>query len=624
MTITKIANYTKPLAPINKLVGTLNHANDMFRIGEPIMSDSDFDLLETELKNLDPNNAYFDEISDVTINQDKSSLFKHVLPMLSTDKAFLEDEVIGWVNKAKSHQAKVGSPTLTIRATSKLDGIASYYDVGVLATRGQNGYGNNISWMLEQGLVIKGDSESEGVGEIVVRKDYFKQNLAEHFIEARGFVAGIANADELSTFAKKAFADGAIELVRFDNLNNAIEIDADTFLATHLAIEEKLINTIYETDGVVYEVVEPEIRKSMGSGSHHHNYQIAKKRRGEEVETTINDVTEQVGKSGVITPVLELEPVVVGGVTISRVTASNYRNYINKGLGKGAKIKVTRSGDVIPFLTEVIEKKEVSIIDTCPCCEMPVAWSNTETDLLCSNDMCSSRIAQMIKFHFNAVGIKGIGKVIANRLVAHNVSSIEQLYSFTLEQWIEHGVSDGVARNIMAEIERAQQTPLEDYRFLASMGISDLGKGSSKKLLSEYYLAEALSVPASSLINIKGFGEIVSSKVAAVFNVQRDMISRIANMFSLIQTIDENEKLTNAPVLDNGISRKTFCFTGKCSVPRPQLEQKVIELGGFASSSINKKTDYLVCGEKVGAAKINKAEKNGCKVITEADFLNLI
>lgn len=606
---------------VQVLVTTLNQWNQAYRVGKPIVSDAEFDITEEELRSLAPDHVYFQSTAES--GNEKGKPFNHVIPMLSTQKAYLVEEVEAFIVKVKRHQKLTGTTTATIRATPKLDGNAAFYrpQPRVLATRGENGVGTDISWLIDSGLKIVGDINRQGVGEIVISKRYFKEHLSTVFKHPRNVVAGIINSESLSEHAKQALDDGAVELVLYNDIPTASELSVDIFAQCHEIVEESQLESPYPLDGVVYEVVEPQIRESMGSGHHHHHFQIAKKRRGETRTTKVLDVEYNTGRTGVISATLILDPVELSGATISRATTSNYRNYINKGWGIGAEVFITRSGEVVPFCSGTVSPAEVEIIKECPCCKEELTWSESMIDLYCNNEFCRSRLAAQIEYHFKMIGVKGIGEATANALVDGGVVSIECVYNLNLAQWVEHGVASGIAANIMNEVERVQTTPLHDYLYLASFGISDLGRRSSTRLLSEFDLSLIPYIQSQQIESLNGFGSKTANSIRTALVKLEPQITRLKERFHITSTKDrlEQEEKQQAAI-SHPLKGKVIVFTGKCQRSRSEMEQDAKSKGAIPESRVKKGCNLLVCGLNVGQTKINSASDKGVKVITEEEY----
>ncbi|MDN2483888.1 BRCT domain-containing protein [Vibrio agarivorans] len=605
---------------ITTLINQLKEWDTAYRAGSPLVSDSEFDAAEQNLRELDPTNPYFLTPNPTPVG---GKIFQHVMPMLSTNKAYTQSELFDFIKRGE----REAGGSLLVRATTKLDGIASYYcpDKRILATRGDNGFGTDISWMLSKGLKLNGEPSEHCVGEIVISNDYFNARLSHQYAHPRNFVSGVALSDNLSEAAEQAFADGAIELVIYDLMDNAVEVDSSALIWSAQNIEDQLLDSPYPVDGVVFEFVDPDVRKKLGSTSHHHNYQLAKKQVGETAVTHVINVAYQVGKSGVVCPVLEIEPVTISGAVISRVTASNYSNFVNKKLGVGAEIEVVRSGEIIPHVHTCITSSDAEVITSCPCCSEPLYWSKSGVDLVCTNEDCDSRVLARLKHHFTMVGCKGFGDKMLSKLVDAGVRNIETVYSLTKDEYLRAGITTGLADNLMKEIARVTDEPIRDYILLASLGISDLGRGASKRLLSVYRLNELAFIGADKLKQIPQFGEITSVKIAGELTAQSVRLIGLTHAYNLVHTIDENRAaLERQQSSSSVLAGKRVVFTGTCSLSRSAMGDDAVSKGAMVDKRVTKDTDYLICGERTGQSKMDSAQKKGVTVISESDYWQLV
>lgn len=622
---------------VSKLVQHLTLLNEQYRSGNPTVSDQEYDLLIQELKSLDPSHPYLKTVEPEVITGEK---FKHPDPMLSTAKAYEAVEIEKWVQRIVNAAKEVGIINPTIRCTTKLDGVACrYLTAPLLATRGDGETGRVITTLLDNGLVIKGDASIGGVGEIVMPQSYFDKNLS-HMTHPRSVVAGIVNSDKLSDESKQIMADGAVQLVLYKDMPH-VELPVEDFLLQHGDIEQKLrLETDYPFDGVVYEVVEQEVKDLLGSNSHHNVWQIAKKQRAEGVESTVTAITYPIGRTSVLTPLIHIEPVTIDGSVVSKMTGHYVGKLIEKQIGIGAKVKVIKAGEIIPAVESVlVASDDMNLPTCCPHCSSEIEKRDvavTETingktkqvtkknaNWFCTNHECVGKAKSSIIYHFELVKAQLFGKATVAKLIAGGFNSIQSIYSMTKADFVQCGLGEGQADNLLDELNRVRAEPISDYQLIASLGISNLGRGTGKKLFAKHKITEITDVTAEQLESIEGFGEITSVSITeALRNSQ--LLPFLLDQYAhvLVHTKDEiaaqEAKASSSP-----LGGKKVVFTGTCSMPRTQMANMAKELGCEVQKSVVKGTDYLVCGLNVGAKKIEAAKNKGATILNEAEFLKL-
>jgi len=622
---------SKPVAElsIETLIEWLTYANKAYRKGKPVISDETYDhVYYAELIKRDPEHPFLHTVepeSDSSTNK-----VRHSMPMLSTDKAYSQDDITTFVERVVRHAEAVDitAEDLRFRITPKLDGMAANYVDDVLATRGNGRLGNDISRNLQRGLNTVG-GKNTGVGEIVIEQRYFADNLSDQFSHPRNFVTGLIGADTLSDEAKEALQDGVIRFVPYQTLN-AKECTTEQLLTQVEALCADVEAACeYPVDGSVIDVLNETVRDELGATNHHHNWQIAKKLKGATAITTVNAITWQTGRTGRITPVLNVETINLSGADISNVTAHNAGNIKNLNVGIGAKIEIVRSGEVIPKLLAVVKTGDDAVIpEQCPACS---ATAEMERDfLVCQGDNCIAQCEAQLQHFFRVLGnIDLFGPKTIEKLVAKQITELKAIYALQAEQFEAMGFGAKQATNLVAQLERSRTEEVEDWRFLAAFGIHHLGRGDSRKLLKAHPLVKTNKtdtvksideLSAEDIVTINGFGAITAEAIPVSLAIKWDSIQALLALgFNLIIT-DQNEKVVD----DSPISGKSLVFTGSMSQPRNAMKEKALRLGAKVQSAVNKKTDILVIGAKVGAKKIEKAEALGTEVMTEQDYWVLI
>lgn len=390
-------------------------------------------------------------------------------------------------------------------------------------------------------------------------------------------------------------------LARFD------EIEADIIAACP-----------YRTDGVILQVDDETLFRSMGHGSRSHYGQMAKKIAGEPVEAEITGVSWQIGRSGRYTPVINIVPTEMSGAIVSNLTGHHAGNVIKHGMGVGAVALCLRSGEVIPFVQSVLKPSDNLVIPThCHCCQTELEWQG---DFLnCQNDACEGRVASQLEYMAKMLGIDLIGGKAAEKLAQAGYDCIGFL-SITDAALQAAGFGAGQAANIIAEINRVKAAPIEDFKVLASVGIHTLGRRASKQLLSEYPLDALLSgVSAEKISALSGFADAKAGYITAGIEKNRELLTFLVQWFDAIAP-SKLEIAHDAPLVGLNI-----VFTGTLtSGSRNELERNAEALGAKVQSTVNKKTNYLVTGMNTGASKTTKAVALGVKVISEEEYLSMI
>lgn len=601
-------NYSTPV-----LVTTLRAYNEAYRVGTPLVSDEYYDTLVEELRARVPNHEFLQTVEPEPENTFGKTVQLPVR-MLSTQKAYTNEQLQRWCDEVSRVAAMLGvEPTL--RVTPKLDGYAAYYDGERLYTRGDGYKGTDITHFADRaGLSVCGQ------GEIVVDKEYFADELADEFENSRNVIAAAIKEGDLNPAIELGINMGFIEFVPFTILN-------DFKIQPHeLAIKlDQLWRVLVEgshcdTDGLVIEVVDEAIKEEMGATNHHHRWQIAYKRNTEYHDIKVTGLTWQTAKTGRITPVVELEPTRISGVTVSRATGHHAGNVINQGIDEGAIVRVCRSGQVIPYISEVIEEAPFGLVahpGECPSCG--AATELIGDNLICPNTTgCVAQKAGMIEHFFKTIGnCDGFGPKVCEQLVNAGVVSISELYDWSPSTFEKAGFGEKTAFNLANELLNSLHREIEDWRFLAAFGIPNFGPASCEKLLQKYPMGHLFDITSKGMQSIEGIGEKTADAVTiALWRIEEEF-KTLAPEFNL--------KFTPIGETATGkLAGKTVCFTGTMQRNRKEMEAEAKKLGATVTSSVSKKTDYLVCGENVGAAKTSAAEKNGVRILSEAEYVELI
>lgn len=611
-----------------QLVEFLQVANALYRGGDRIISDADYDFVFfEELKRREPDHPFLQAVEPEAGFAGKTV----ELParMLSTDKTYDNDGINTWINRIKKAAEDIGKDfdALEFRLTPKLDGFAAYDDGKGFYTRGDGKRGTDITRVFDRGLTVAGcGKRGLGAGEIVVSKKYFSQHLSEFFENTRNFQASVVKEKELEEHAAKAIKDEAAVFFPFAELPTWTG-SCEGLMDDYDAIVEKIWTAVdYDVDGVIFEITDDEIKKYMGATNHHHRWQIALKSNDESAEVVVESVIPQTSRNGKITPVAQFAPTRLSGAEISRATAHNYGMVKEKGIGKGALIRLVRSGLVIPKIDEVIEPVTPDYPEQCPSCHSMLEW--VDDNLFCLNSAnCKDQIEKTIIHFFDTLSNNdGLGAATISTLNEHAVSSIYQVYQLEndAEKLAEIGYKEKTINNLIQALTNSRKVKVEDWRFLAAFGINRLGLGIAEKLLQHHRLEAVFDLSVEDFVEIDGFAEVSAKQISEGLKNIKDQFHKIYELGFNLEVTPLITELKESGALSS-IAGKQIVFTGSMvHGKRPEMQAEAKKLGAKVGSAVSGKTDYLVTGEKVGANKIAAAKEKGVEVLTEEQYLSLI
>jgi len=596
-------------------------ANDSYRSGSPIVSDENYDFIFIpELQKRLPHQPFLQKVES---ESEGFSDEKIKLPekMLSTDKAYTWGEIEKWLERISkfSEEINVQLSEIQIKGTAKLDGFAGYDDGKKLYTRGDGNKGSDISRVFQRGLGILNDSErGQGPGEIVVKRSYFEDHLSNDFEYPRNFQASLIKEKELDKFARDAIDAKAALFVPFKQLP-FWKGNIDEFKNQFLDIVSKLEEGVdFDIDGVVFEIVNPELKEFMGSNRKFHRWQIAYKENKEKAQVKVISVTAQVGRTGKITPVAELEPTQLSGATIYRATGHHYGLVKEQGLGAGSIIELTRSGMVIPKINKVLKTAEVDIPLNCPSCNSLLIWDSDF--LMCSNENdCPDQVVGKMIYFFRILGNNdGFGHATIQKLYDEGIRQVSDIYLLNIDELVSMGFGEKTSQNLINQLQRSRQESIEDWRFLAAFGVHRLGMGNCENLLKNYSIDEVFSLSIASIAEIDGFAELTAEVIFdGLLSIKSQYEVLVSGGFDLEKTILIADEDTSS----NPFYSKKIVFTGTMNQPRSDLEKQAKSLGIKVSKSVSSKTDFLIIGENVGHLKMNKAKNNGVEILSESEYL---
>ncbi len=607
--------------PTESLEYMIEFCNQEYRAGAPYVSDQFYDhVLIAELKKRNPEHYLLHRIEPEPATEKTVDLPKR---MLSTDKAYSMEEIHKWTDRIIAAANELGIPEdeIIIQMTHKLDGYAGYDDGVKLYTRGDGYKGTDISRAFARGLIADG-GRGQGPGEIVVNKKYFQDNLAGTYENSRNIIASVIKEGELDPIIQEAVSTGNVRFIPFASLNMWLG-KIDTLLENFFEIKDRRSYCEYDTDGIVLEVTNKEIKELMRATNHHHRWQISFKVNGEGVNVKVLSVTPQTSKVGRITPVAELEPTMISGVLISRVTCHHYGNVIAQGINAGATLSIVRSGEVIPYIESVILPAEcVKVPQYCPSCGHVTKLEGD--NLYCTNEIdCPAQIEGRIEYFMKALKVDGFGPAVVEKIVSAGITYIPTLFKMTPMDFMEIGFGEKTAHNLVNELWNATQRSIFDWRFLAAFSIPSVGKGGCEKLLKVYHLNDIFELDVVDIIQIDGFAEKTAEVlVDSLVNIKDEFDILVGNFNIQSTTVSESDIKEAQQNLFNG---KSVVFTGTMEYGnRNDMSEHAKSIGMKVGSSVSSKTDFLVCGSGVGKSKLDDATKHGTKVLSEAEYNEMI
>jgi len=653
---------------IRELIELIDHHDTKYYVEDsPEISDFEYDQLVSELKALESDNPELvrpdsptQRVSGTPVKE--FPVVEHKVPMLSLDNSYSPDDLLEFDARVRKW---LGDEPVIYVVEPKIDGlgIALLFEDGLLVrggTRGDGTTGEDVTSNLRtiRSIPLKlreasGLANSEVRGEVYMPISSFKRLNEERekageplFANPRNAAAGSIRQLDPSVVASRkldaffytlSYTDGdfkthweCLEEMRRSGLRvnpNIKRLSSIREVIEHCLGWEKARERLdYEIDGMVVKVDSLDQQMRLGQTSKNPRWAIAYKFTAKQMTSKIRDIILQVGRTGAITPVADLEPMAIGGITVSRATLHNEDEIRRKDIRIGDTVLVERAGDVIPEVVKVIVEKrdgserEFRMPATCPVCGSKIVREEDEAVARCIGSSCSAQLKQRIRHLVSrdAMDIEGFGEAMITQLVdAGLISSMSDIYSLdkgvltSLER-----IGEKSADKLLSQIEASKNRGLE--RLLYGIGIRHVGGTVAESLAAKFKTMDQLAAAKKEdLLRIEGIGEIIAESVT-------DFFSEPSNR-KLIENLTAEGVSTVAVVRSKGaLEGKTFVFTGVMKrYARSEAGEKVETLGGRVGSSLTKKTDFLVAGEDPGS-KLKEAQKLGVKVIGEEDFLRLI
>ncbi len=622
-------------------------------LDDPIASDDEYDKLYFELVEYEKNNPNDIDNTSPTQrvgNEAKESFKKisHIERMWSLDDVFNLDELIAWEKRINKTNTKI-----TFMCDAKFDGASLNltYEKGKLISAATRGDGNIGESILENARTINSipleipyEEKIEIRGEVIINKDDFeninKQRLKNNesiFANPRNAASGsLRQLDSKITKQRKLkfipWGFGYFNINDNSFFNRLNIIKSFGFIDTKLSmvcdsIDEvenfynKLISMRHSydimLDGMVVRLDNINLQNSLGYTAKNPRFAVAYKFPPIEKQTKITNITFSVGRSGVITPVAELDPINIEGALISRATLHNFEEIEKKDIRINDNVLIIRSGDVIPKIIKPIKElrngNEIQIKKPshCPICSSELLIENIL--IKCQNLQCKARVKNSI-IHFcskKAMDINGLGERIIDFLfeegIIKNILDIYKITSQTLQD--KEGWRDKKIQNIINSIQSTKN--IELWRFVNALGIEHIGEGASKKLVDMFGI-DIFDITYDELLKVDGVGEESAKSFILFIETNKNLIKDLLN---IIQPIVKN---------NNGILQgEVITITGTLSISRDEMAKKLESLGANISSNVSKKTTLLLAGENAGS-KLAKANELGIKILSENEMNILI
>lgn len=650
---------------IEELRKTLRyHSNRYYNDDSPEIEDYEYDMMMRELQQLEEKYPQYDSPDSPTkrVGGKADNSFesvRHTVRMESLQDAFSHEELFDFDRRVKEV-----FPNAEYCVEPKIDGlsVSLEYRNGVFvrgSTRGDGDVGEDVSGNLRviHSIPLKLNKSIpflEVRGEVYMPQKSFERVVDRQLINGeapfknpRNAAAGSLRQKDSSVAATRGldiFVFNIQQIEGFEPVSHKASLDLLRELGfntvpgyTLVPDMESAVRRIeeigesrgsleYDIDGAVIKVDSLSMRSALGSTAKYPKWAVAFKYPPEEKQTRLVDIEIAVGRTGVLTPTAVLEPVHLAGTTVSRATLHNQDFIAQKGIAIGDTVTVRKAGDIIPEVLCVNEhrsNKHFVFPDKCPSCGAAVIREEGEAAVRCINPDCPAQLLRNL-IHFcsrDAMDIEGLGPAVIETFLDNGlISKTEDIYSLTYDKIASaqlEGFGDKSIQNIIDSIGRSKQNDLS--KLLYALGIRHIGAKAAKLLADRFRTIQAvMSASCRDILEIDGFGEIMAQSVCEFFSSNRAR--------SLIKELsDSGVNMKSLSVIrDNRFEGKTFVLTGTLSMfTRAEASELIESFGGKTSSSVSKKTSYVLAGEAAGS-KLDKANALGIEVITEEQFKEMI
>ena len=665
-----MADFEKAKSRVLELTHELERHNRLYyEKAAPGITDQEFDALLRELREIEGKHPELVSPDSPTQKVGGTVLaafeqVRHLVPMQSLDNTYSEEELGDFVRRL---QKLLPEEVIPLTVEPKVDGVAIslLYENGKLvraATRGDGTAGDdvteNIKTIRSIPLQLSGaPARMEIRGEVYLPKKLFvtineerdEQGLPA-FANPRNTAAGSLKQLDSRLVAKRglealfygfgAFAGTLprtqsefVALLREFGLPGPDKLwqaqTADEALAAIRELGKIRHDFPYETDGAVLKVDVLAQREQLGSTSKAPRWAIAYKYEPERARTRLRDITIQVGRTGVLTPVAELEPVFVSGSRVSRATLHNEEEVHRKDIRIGDHVLIEKAGEVIPAVVGVLTEERTgdeiifAMPDRCPSCGGPVSREEGQVAVRCTNPSCEAQLRRRLE-HFasrGAMDIDGLGESMVGQLVdAGLVSEIAGIYGLEKEALLAlERMGEKSATNLLAGIAASRERPL--WRLLFGLGILHVGTTAARKLAEKFRTMDALkNASEEKLQTTEDIGEVMARSLRQWFENPKvdELLGKLRAAGLNFGERDEHAASGEGP-----LKGTTWVLTGALSVPRDEIAEEIRQAGGTVSGSVSKKTTYLLAGEDAGS-KLDKARKLGVQILSEAEFQEMV
>ncbi len=653
---------------IDELIKIINKASEEYYTNDnPTITDQEYDDYYHELEKLEQ--QYPELIREDSPTKrvggkiiDEFKKVSHEIPMMSLGDIFSEDEIFEFDQRIKK---TIPNPTYVCEL--KIDGlsVSLLYENGKLirgATRGNGIVGEDITHNVETiksiPLVINDKRKIEVRGEIYMPKKSFNKLNQERkekgeslFANPRNAAAGSVRQLDSKIAAKRNLSTFIYHLPSSDDFNIKYHHESLSFMKElgfivneNIKIADnvnEVINYVkewtekreslpYEIDGIVIKVDKIEDQKKLGYTSRTPKWAIAYKFPAVEVLTKIKNIEFCVGRTGKITPRADLDPVHLAGSIIKSVTLHNEDYIKEKDIMINDTIVLHKAGDVIPEVVKVLKERRTGIeipfkmIKNCPICNSKLEKKETEANYFCPNPNCDARNIEGL-IHFSSretMNIEGFGESIVedfyNEGYLKTICDYYTLYNHKEDLKELEGFGEKSINNLLQNIEKSKENSLE--KLLFALGIRYIGKKTAKILAINYRnIDKLMSAEYEDLVKIQDIGEVIADSVYKFFKEEKNI-----KTINELKLLGVNMEYKGNESIDDNFNNKTFVLTGTLSkLTRDEASIEIENRGGKVTSSVTKKTDYVIVGENPGS-KYQKAKDLNINILNEEEFLNML
>ena len=608
---------------IEQLIEKIDKANQAYRLGKPIISDSEYDILIEELQELDPHNPILDKVGYEI--KDESRKAKLPIEMASMNKVKTIDEIFDWCRNKEINRSN------TVVITPKYDGLSLCVNemTQEAFTRGDGEFGQRSDkhYQLMGNKLSQNSMFEFTYGEVMMKKSTFLEKYAADFANPRNLVAGLLNSKEVTEPLKDLhyIKYGAKFKKEFENsfmtksellteLNNGQDITVPFEVKNINELTEDHLQSLFdewskefEIDGLIIEVDFLQTQDELGRETSSNNPVWARAYKSpnfeQTAETEITGISWNISKQGYLKPTLHVNPVKLDGVTISNVTGNNARFVKDMGLGVGAKVVIKRSGMVIPIIYDVLETVEFQIPDV-----PNIDWNENGVELITLTETDEQRFKQTVAF-FEILGVENVSEGVIRQLWDAGFDSIKSILEATPDKLNE---LEGFGKRKSLIVFNSIQSKMKDVTLSKLQHATGLFKGlGSKKLLLLEHFEEKPTI--NQIIEIEGFAETSAKSYLDGWDKFYQFVE------DLPVTWKRTEKVES---VSDDLNGKVFVFTG---VRRKDLNEVIESRGGKIGSSVSKTTTHLVMNSKgSGSSKEKKAIELGCEILTVEELENIL